>query len=190
MTRSMMTIWRLTTTTLPAVLAWVLLGLGVLALWIGLIGPTRAHFAELENREVIALAQVENLERRLGTRPVSIKRAPNDLTYRDLSAPLATAALLSYVSDAVERADGTVQSVVGRLPEDIENGFEVSVQIDAEMPLEALANFLLDLETIRPLSIITLLDVAGPRSQAEMDPEVSAPLAVRLVVTSLASEAS
>lgn len=168
--------------------AWAIFaGLAALA-WIGAARPLAGHMAELRARAEIASAQAVRLEARLSAAPRRVERLPDDLVYRNVSAPIATAALLSYLADATERAGGLVGSTLARPTEALEGADRISVQIDATMDVAALGALLTEIEGARPVAAIDLLDAALAGEVAEAGEAV--PLQVRLVVGAyLAGEA-
>lgn len=169
-------------------LAWSVVAILCVLVWLSLVRPLAQHFIALQSRADMAQAQIARLEERLSGNSSVITQLPDDLIYQGLSAPIATAQLLSSVTDAIARAGGRAQSTLGQQPDPLEAGQIVSVRVDAEMSVAALAELLFEIETIRPLAVVDLLDISARQEEAPEDGSQPVPLSVRLVVASLLSE--
>ena len=166
---------------LEVLAAWsILIGL-VLAVWVGVVGPLRSSWAELEDRRTAADAAAARFNAALSSaQNGEVEQLPKDAILTNPSSAAASADLQQRLNRIFAAAGGERAASTVLPSEDDDAGTTLAVRLDGEAHLEQIAQTLLQLETSLPLTFVERLELR-PVQTTEDTP--SGQLLIRLTVS-------
>jgi hypothetical protein len=172
-----------------------LAALGLLALvgalgWLGAVKPHADRRAALQQRAEAAEAQAQRFAAVLAAGPSAApSRAPGWAAFEASDPMLAAAALQRRLDEAVAAAGGVRRSAQIAEPRKTDGVARVAVTIDAEFEAPALRDFLVAVETGRPVMIVERIE-AQRIDGSLAEPADSGAVSVRATIAAFAPSAA